>query len=256
MVYNNVTNTLRAWCSEMTQRYCDAYQQERAKSGQSLRYLPQLVTSELQYKLGALIDRDFSDYDAYRAAIKDLMAFHPDPALSRKPGKIETHYIQTTEAAFRDYLDSLPADRPAPDWPYCRNIRGEEAERITARIYDAWGYDTTYWYPLDGKPGDGRFFIASQWVAPHWDEIRRLLDLPRKHIYEYGESAYGPFYCSEVDDLDPDAGVEYACCAMDFSWLIYFSHENTVTFAGTIVPRILEILHADREHWNRFEWID
>ena len=40
----------------------------------------------------------------------------------------------------------------------------------------------------------------------------------------------------------------------DFSWAIYFSHENTVAFAGTIVPKVKEMMSKEKEHWNKFEW--
>ena len=36
--------------------------------------------------------------------------------------------------------------------------------------------------------------------------------------------------------------------------MVYFSHEETVSFAGAIVPKIKEVLKAEKEHWNRFEW--
>ena len=40
----------------------------------------------------------------------------------------------------------------------------------------------------------------------------------------------------------------------DFSWAIYFSHENTVAFAGSIVPTVKELLANEKEHWDKFEW--
>lgn len=256
MVYNNVTNTLRKWCNEMTQRYSDQYQQKRATTGQSLRFLPYIVTAELHYKLGVLVDRDFHGYKAYLDAVADLMSIHIDSRLKKEYGKVELYYIRTAETEFRNYLETISPDCPAPACPYHRIIWGKEADMIADRIYNAWGYDTSYWYPLSGTSGDGMFFISPNWMEPHLDEIRCLLGIPHNHIYEYGEARYDRPHCAEVDALENYSGQETVYCAKDFSWIIYYSHENTVTFAGTIVPRIKEILHAETEHWNRFEWDD
>ncbi len=38
--------------------------------------------------------------------------------------------------------------------------------------------------------------------------------------------------------------------------IFYFSHEDAVSFAGAIVPIIKEILVAEKDHWNRYEYPD
>ena len=38
-----------------------------------------------------------------------------------------------------------------------------------------------------------------------------------------------------------------------FSWAIYFSHENTVSFAGSIVPMAKILLSNEISHWDKFE---
>lgn len=53
--------------------------------------------------------------------------------------------------------------------------------------------------------------------------------------------------------------MEYGGCETiytdkDFSWAIYFSHEDTVAFAGSIVPKAKELLSTKKEYWNKFEW--
>lgn len=253
MVYNNVTNTLRNWCNEMTQRYSEAYQQERVKTGQSVRFLSYLVTSELSYKLGALIDKEYPSFEEYLNAVLELLPQHIDYTLKKELGKIETYYVQAAESAFREYMASVSPDCISPNVPYNRIIRGEEANIIANRFYEAWRYDTAYWYPLNRMSGNDKLFISPERIEPYLDEIFHLLKLPQDHIYEYGESMYDHPYCAEVDELGDYSGCECAFCPKDFSWIIYFSHEKTVTFAGSIVPGIKEILHTEQEHWNRFE---
>lgn len=256
MVFNNVTNTLRNWCNEMTLHYSNEYQLERTRAGQSLRFLSYLVTAELSYKLGTIIDKDYPSFEIYRNAVLELIPIHIDHALKKELGKIETYYVQRAESAFREYMDSVLSDCPSPGVPYCRIIRGSEANSIADHFYEAWKYDTTYWYPLNSMSGKDMLFISPKRIEPYLGTIRQLLGLPQNHIYEYGESVYDNPHCAEVDELGDYSGCESAFCPKDFSWIIYFSHENTVTFAGTIVPQIKEILRSEMEHWNRFEWDD
>lgn len=256
MVYNNVTNTLRNWCNEMTHRYSEEYRLERTRIGQSVRFLSYLVTAELSYKLGTLIDKDYPSFESFRNAVLELIPIHIDHTLKKELGKIETYYVQRAESAFREYMDSVSPDCPSPNVPYYRIIHGEEANNVANRFYETWRYDTTYWYPLNGMSEDDKLFISPKRIKPYLQEIHQLLGLPQDHIYEYGEAWYGRPHCAEVDELEDFSGCETAYCPKDFSWIIYYSHENTVTFAGTIVPQIKEILRLETEHWNRFEWDD
>lgn len=140
--------------------------------------------------------------------------------------------------------------------PYYRIILGGEANSIAAHFFYVWKYDTTYWYLLNGMSGDDKLFIPPKRIEPYRREIHQLLGLPQDHIYEYGEAWYDRPHCAEVDEIENYSGCETAYCPKDFSWIIYSSHENTVTFAGTIIPRIKEILRAEQEYWNRFDWTD
>ena len=254
MVFNNITNLLRQWCCAKSQEYCRAYQQAGTANGGNSRFFSYLVTDELCYKLGTLIDLDFPHYDAYLTAIIQLMCIHVNPSLSGTLGKVQEYYVHMAETAFHAYLKTLTPDCAAPLCPYWRTIWGKEAEGIIAEIQDKWNYNKSYWYPLDGTQDEDRFFISPQWLKPHLAEIKNALGLPNGHIYEYGESMYTCSHCAEVDDLYFYDGLEHVHCPKDFSWIIYYSHENTVTFAGSIVPQIKEILHAEKAHWNHFEW--
>lgn len=256
MVYNNVTNTLRNWCHEMTQQYSEAYQQERSKTGHSVRFLSYLVTSELSYKLGTIIDKEYLSFEEYRSAVLALIPQHIDFTLKKELGKTETYYVQAAESAFREYVESVSPDCISPVVPYNRIIWGDEAKTIANRFYEAWHYDKSYWYPLNRMSGDDKLFISPDRIKPYLHEIYRLLRLPQEHIYAYGEAVYDHPYCGEAEELAFYSGCETAFCPKDFSWIIYFSHENTVTFAGSIVPGIKEILRAEQDHWNRFEWPD
>lgn len=255
MNYNNAIDTLRCWCTEMTGIYQDEYDRERSETGRSLRFFRYLVTTELQYKLGTLVDRDFSDFQAFLTKISRLMAVHWDTSLSKELDYEEAGHVRAAEAAFSEYLATVTPDCPRPKLPYVRNIIGAEADKLIARFHTVWNYDSAqYWYPLDGKADDSKLFILFDYVQPHLEDIRQLIGIPKNHIFLHGENWYpGIPACAEVDELEGYSGCEAAYTDRDFTWVIYFSHEDTVTFAGSIVPQIKEILAHEKEHWNSWE---
>jgi hypothetical protein len=61
-------------------------------------------------------------------------------------------------------------------------------------------------------------------------------------MFSLEESWFQHPNCLETDDLEGYGGIERFYTAKDYSWLIYFSHENTVSFAGSLVPAAKELL--------------
>jgi len=255
MVYNNVTNALRLWCDEKAAAYYEEYEQNRGICGQSPAAVCHQMTAEMSYKLGAVVDRDFLSFETYKKTVMELFHRRIDFVPNRELSKVEHHYIRKVEQAFHEYLDSLSSDCPSPDGPYRRLIWGKEADEVAERFYETWEYDTNYWFPLNGMSGEDKLFIAPQYLEPYWGEIQQAIGLPDQHIYEYGEEWYDCIHCVEVDAIEDYSGCEVAYCPKDFSWIIYFSHENTVAFGGTILSRIKEILHCEREHWNTIQYM-
>ena len=49
------------------------------------------------------------------------------------------------------------------------------------------------------------------------------------------------------------SGSETIYTDQQFTWAIYYSHENTVSFAGSIVPKVKDLLLPVKDHWDKFE---
>lgn len=95
----------------MMPHYLDDYQKERARTGQSIRFLSYLVTAELSYKLGTLIDKEYPSFEEHQKAVLALLPLHIDYTPKKELGKVETYYVQATESAFCEYMDSVPSFR-------------------------------------------------------------------------------------------------------------------------------------------------
>ena len=255
MKYNHVIETLRCRCRALSSQYYSSYDKEIEAIGASRSFIRYRVTDEMSYKLGMLIDRE---YQSFSHLIHDIRAQIPvrlDLFLAGCTAEEDLLHIQAAEDAVRECLARISPDCSRPNVPYERNIVGEEADAIISRFRSTWGYDPVkQWYPVTGGTEEDKLFIMVEHIENYMDEICRLIGLPENRMYTYGEGRYpGIPACSEVEELIGYGGCEIAYTDKDFRWIIYFSHEQTVTFAGSILPGIQKILKKEREHWNKWE---
>lgn len=251
MKFNNVIDALRLICRELSARYAEEYEEQYRKSMCFFRYL---VTDEIEAQLCTLMDGEFADFEDFKGLVRGILTDYVDPRL-KNPAPEALEYIREAERAFLDSLEAVKPDCKAPEIPYFRYLSGEERNRVIAQFREKWNYvPHKYWYPMTGgEIREDRLFISADYVEDHWEQLEALLDLPENHIYSYGERNLPGLDCAEEAELVGYGGLETAYCDKDFSWIIYFCHENTVTFAGSVLPEIQRILGREKDHWNRWE---
>lgn len=256
MNYNKIISALRDWCDEKSEKF----RKEDEEAGGNV-YLKTNAAMELSFKLSMLTDKDFDSVDSLTDAIESMMDIHYDFALRRHAdeNRVTRYQISKIYDEFRRYMKSVCVfDAVLPEMKsYERVIVGEEADAIIERIKKVWGYvNTDYWYPICGNEQDhipNKAFIMSEYFENEWDKVSELLHCSEKHIFSYGESAYNIPFCMEVDKIVDCSGSESVYTDKDFTWFIYFCHENTVAFAGSITELIKETFKDKAEHWNRYE---
>lgn len=250
MKFNNVIDSLRLGCRELFRTYEEAYAKQYRKSRCFFRYL---VIHEIEDQLCTLTDADFADFGEFQGLIRGILAAYLDPRL-KTPDPEAREYMREAENAFLSLLDAVKPDSKAPQIPYVRYLTGAERERVVTRFRELWNYiPRKSWYPMDGQElREDRLFIHADYVEAYLPRIEGLLGLPENHIYCYGEANRPGLDCVEMAELVGYNGFENACCDREFSWIIFFSHEETVTFAGSILPQIREILEPEKCHWNRW----
>lgn len=145
--------------------------------------------------------------------------------------------IAEERAKFITYIRSLTAEQinAAKPLPLRRTLIKEESDRIWAQLKAKWGIDGDYWYPLKSKE------LPSGILAFHTDyfddneaailrelltrrEIRRIWEL-REHgddEYELELALFQPHY----------NGAEGYWTSSGADWLVYASHESSITLAG------------------------
>lgn len=256
MKFNNIINHLKLWCMNKA----EAYQQVYGNYG-GMTYVGYQVAYELDFKLSTLIDKSFDCMEDFIKEVSDLIDVHYEPSVLNPRNDSAIHMIEKTNREFSAFFEALLSKGKAlafADIPYTRVIVGEEAAVLQNKFRSVWGYvNTSYWFPLEGDHPKGvseKFFVMFDYIEPYMKQLEQIIGLPQTHLYSYGEDCFRPPNCIETVELIEYGGCETIYTDKDFSWAIYFSHENTVAFAGTIVPKVKELLVSEKEHWNRFEW--
>ena len=256
MTFNNILNHLKSWCENKAEVYQKVY---GAHGG--ITYVGYLIAYELEFKLSTLIDKSFEDIEDFKREVLILVDVHYEPSILKPQNSLVQHIIDKMNKEFCEFLEEVLSQQESlslSDMPYMRVIIGSEANALQDKFRLVWGYvNTSYWFPLMGdepKEISEKFFIMYDYFEPYMKQVEQIIGLPQTHIYSYGEAVSRPPNCLETVEIIEYGGCETIYTDKDFTWVIYFSHENTVAFAGSIVPKIKELLSNESEHWNEFEW--
>lgn len=250
---NGVTEYLYRRCVKLREEYLERNKQERADTGRSLLFVKRFFYDEMAYKLLYLVDREFEAFGGYLDAVRELVPMRKSYVLQNEKDPEALALLREAEEECLDFLARVKETDTAEPEGYCRVILGEERERLEYAILEKWGYCVDYWYPLKGGFDESKLFLNVEYLEPYRDRLCRMLGLPENRLYDYGESFFDDGQLSEVDEIVGYGGNEVAYLPKDLSWIIYFSHEETVTFAGEILPRVKEVLLPEREHWNKWD---
>ena len=256
MTFNNTINHLKLWCINKAK----AYQQVYENYG-GITYVGYQVAYEMEFKLSTLIDKSFDSVADLKREVVNLIDVHYEPSVLNPQNSLAKYIIDKTNREFCELLEDIFAKSEAlalADIPYARAIVGTEAAALQDKFRSVWGYvNTSYWFPLMGdepKEISEKFFIMFDYIEPYMKQVEAIIGLPQTHIYSYGESVFRPPNCIETVEIIEYGGCETIYTDRDFTWAIYFSHENTVAFAGSIVPMVKKLLSKEKEHWDKFEW--
>lgn len=162
-------------------------------------------------------------------------------------GSIQTRAMQQERDLFCAHMNNLDAQALADvsPMPSRRVLTEEESKAAWERVRQRWGIAGGYWFPLQGDvPPDAVAFDADafeQHVPTHiFQGILGGHGL--QHVFEMRE--YGPEYELELGLVVPSYnGVEAYWTAGEFDWLVYASHESTVTVAGDW------LVHSVQQQW-------
>lgn len=114
-----------------------------------------------------------------------------------------------------------------------------------AELKRRFSYKGDYWIPLKNIAVDKEFIVLNGGEAQKYAKaIEKYLKTASENFYLTGEAGYiepRAEWLQEVDYIDLNYGpVEFVYFDKNFNWLIYISHEDTVTFCGEQLVRFVK----------------
>ncbi len=131
------------------------------------------------------------------------------------------------------------------------------SEKETNSVWDKLGKNWKhiregYWYPLTIWKEDGIEAFQDSYFEKEfgYEKLRTILsELGVTRLWELREGNIN--YEIELSILEPYySGEEGYWCDESFEWVIYASHESSITFAGSILPKIKD----NWENWEKRIW--
>jgi hypothetical protein len=198
------------------------------------------------------LGRDGQAYVSYSTREGRTIRYEPLDAEERA---VLDGFVQFVQALSEDDL------RRVSSVPFRRVLSDTQARRIAKGVSQRWGFEATrtYWWPLrEGYPEEmpsdvlvlqERHFYTDLGV----DAMRGiLLERGITRLNELAEHHQSPEF--EVDvELCRFKDVEAIWTSRSFDWLIYISHESSITFAGAwLVEAVKQVWPS----WERRIYID
>jgi hypothetical protein len=221
--------------------------------------------------IGDAVEAFTPDDSASLDEVRKLLLAAAALAVNELP-PFERKVIQDEGSLFAAYLQGLSDSDLArvESLPFRRRLRQAESARLWVELKTRWGVGKQpMWYPFDRyeseePPPHARVFkedpfrddellrrlrevLAALGVSRLW-ELRAWSD--DQPVYELDLGLLEPVY-GLGDDLCDDLDERYWTDA-SFDWLIYASHEETVTIAGAALLNGLRAAWPAWRVWRRF----
>lgn len=174
---------------------------------------------------------------------------------TRKPmGRTDANAMANERESFCDFVRGISDSelQSIEPLPYQRVLSKSESDVLWTRLRNRWKIPTGYWFPLidcsltDVVAFQDRYFEE---FCSSFDLSGLLVSRGVSRVWELRE--YGPEYEQDVSEFDPQYnGAEGYWSSGDLDWIVYASHESSVTVGGWL----LDELKPHWPEWNQRIW--
>lgn len=256
----------RRYCLERHSHWCERYSEIVRKRGDrqhdGYHYTPEALATFPRYNvLNAIrveIERidpaELGDADDTKALLVLAGETAEDDFTRRPIGDIDERAMTEERDAFCAYMAGLGATdlNVIETLPYRRVLTADESRSIWSRLRARWRIPEGYWYPLAEciLPDIVAFKTRSFDDAVPYERLRDVLAARRiDRVWQLRE--YGPEYEEDLTLLEPYYnGAEGYWSSGDLDWIIYASHESSVTVGGWLLSE-LKVLWPS---WQAHVW--
>jgi hypothetical protein len=203
------------------------------------------ILSAIRVEIERMHPDDLGGLEATRARLIRAGQTAEDDFTRRPTGPIDQRAITEEREAFCRFIGGLsPADLSAVEpLPFRRVLAAQEAEALWLRLRLRWQISGDDWYPLADCPlPDVVAFQehAFRAAAPP-DRLQGILGAHGiERVWELRE--YGPEYELNLSLFEPYYnGAEGYWSSGDLDWIVYASHESSVTVGGWLLDELKAI---------------
>lgn len=251
-----ITAALR-YCKEHYAYWANRYANER--TGQDF---PEYTYSDSDYNLfpryhalsailGEIemqVDQVYASLAVCREALIHIGNEAQSPFTESEDNAIEKAAIRDERDKFVRFIQTITPEalsQVAP-LPYRRRLNEKEKEAVKQQLLERWNYDNEYWDPVVEKsPAEVIFLPKAEITTADYQSIIHFLDQhAATHLLEVTEEdIYTAIAQSEIQFNS----YETMYCDSRYNWLIYISHESTITFAGDLLLLFIRQHFKERE---------
>jgi hypothetical protein len=256
----------RRYCLERHAYWCQRYSEIVRKRGDRQRdgyhYTPEALATFPRYNVLNAIRVELERIDPANLGgldeTKSLLVLAGETAqddFTKKPiGEVSERAMSEQRADFCRYIGGLKNSELSgiEQLPHRRVLTTEESKAIWSRLRSRWDISDGYWFPLaECKLPDVVAFKTSTFdEAVAYDRLRDLLaGRGFKRVWELRE--YGPEYVEDLALFKPYYdGAEGYWSSGDLDWIIYASHESSVTVGGWLLAEVKRLWPS----WQAHQW--
>jgi hypothetical protein len=196
----------------------------------------------------ALTGKTFASLADCRAALTQIGHTADSDLTKSNDNVIVSAAIREERDKFIQYIATVTPEALAQvtPLPHRRRLEEEEKDDVYQQLLERWNYDGGYWDPVDNLSPVEIVYLSRQAITP--DDYQAIAGFISVYAAPYLLEATEEGIITEIAaaDLQLDV-VETVYCDRNYQWLIYISHEATVTFAGTELLVFFKQLFAGRE---------
>jgi hypothetical protein len=188
---------------------------------------------------------DFTSLDEARRVFKAVAAEAQSIFTQPPNGNVEQQAMNEEREALDNFIAKVTEDDLSLVEPlfYRRVLSADESAIIRDRLQMDWSVSQGYWYPLaDRKREDIEAFQDTYFEKEVGTEklhtifrlhgIETLWEMREDGInFELELSVFEPYY----------NGYEGYWCDATFEWVIYASHESSITIGGWLLPEVKDV---------------
>jgi len=244
----------RRYCLERHAFWCQRYSEIVRKKGDRQRdgyhYTPEALATFPRYNvLNAIrveIERidpaNLGDVEQTRTLLVVAGETAQDDFTQKPIGEIDERAMAEERGDFCRYIEGLKNSdlSEIEKLPYRRVLTKEESKAIWSRLRSRWEIPNGYWFPLaECKLSDVVAFKTKAFdEGVSHEKLRGILrDRGIERVWELRE--YGPEYEEDLALFEPYYnGAEGYWSSGDLAWIIYASHESSVTVGGSLLREL------------------